>query len=150
MDFQPWWLWMIFAAIFAIGEIFTSGFFLLWFGIGAAIAGVLAIFNIHAVWQWVSFLVISLFLVAVSRKFADKLTKTPTTGIGSDRFIGKKGVVLEKIDNIRNTGYVRIDKEKWRADSEKDKVINKDEIIIVTKIEGVHLIVKPFKEGEEV
>ncbi len=150
MDFQPWWLWMIFAAIFIIGEIFTSGFFLLWFGIGAAIAGILAIFNIHAAWQWVSFLVISLVLVAVSRKFADKLTKTPSTGIGSNRFIGNKGVVIEKIDNIKNTGQVRINKDKWSADSENGEVINKGEIILVTNIKGVHLIVKPFKEGEKV
>jgi len=150
MEFQAWWLWMIFAAIFAIGEIFTAGFFLLWFGVGAAIAGILAIFNIHAAWQWVSFLVVSLVLVAVSRKFADKLTKTPTSGIGSDRFVGKKGVVTEKIDNIKNTGQVRIDKDVWSADSENDIEINKDEIIIVTNVEGVHLIVKPFKEGEEI
>ncbi len=38
-----WILWMVFAAICIVAEIFTMGFFILWFGIGAAIAGVIAL-----------------------------------------------------------------------------------------------------------
>ena len=41
MEFQIWWLWFGLAAVFMLGEIFTEGFFLLWFGIGAALSGVL-------------------------------------------------------------------------------------------------------------
>ncbi len=37
---QPWWVWMVLAAVFLIAEIFTAGFFLLWFSIGSAVAGV--------------------------------------------------------------------------------------------------------------
>ena len=35
-----WWVWIIFAALFIVGEIFTAAFFLLWFGVGAAVAGI--------------------------------------------------------------------------------------------------------------
>ena len=51
MEFQIWWIWMAIAALFIIGEIFTQGFFLLWFGIGAAVAGVLAILGLGVGWQ---------------------------------------------------------------------------------------------------
>lgn len=41
MPIKIWYIWMIIASLFVVGEIFTAGFFLLWFGIGAAVAGVL-------------------------------------------------------------------------------------------------------------
>ena len=45
------WIWIAVAGAFVIGEMFTAGFFLLWFGVGAAVAGVLAIFGFAPVWQ---------------------------------------------------------------------------------------------------
>lgn len=148
MDIEIWLIWMIFAALFIIGEIFTAGFYLLWFGIGAAIAGVLALLGLGAGWQWGSFLVISLVLFLASRKFAERFTKKQPPGIGADRWIGKEGLVLEKIDNAKNTGRVRIGKEEWRADSDTGKAINKNVRVVVTGMDGTHIVVKPIKKGD--
>lgn len=148
MPIKVWWIWMIIAAIFVVGEIFTAGFFLLWFGIGAAIAGVLALLNLGAAWQWIAFVVISGVLFAVSRRFAERFSKKQPPGIGADRFIGKKGVVLEEVDNIKNTGRVRIEKDEWRADSDTGEVIPVGKRIEVIRLEGTHLIVKTLEEGE--
>jgi len=148
MPTNLWWVWMLIAAIFVVAEIFTAGFFILWFGIGAAIAGVLALLGAGVVWQWVAFVIISGVLFAVSRRFAERFTKKQPPGVGADRFIGKIGVVLEDIDNINNTGRVRIDKDEWRADSETEEVITKGTRIIVTRLDGTHLVVKVFKKGE--
>ena len=60
MDTNLWWIWMILAALFIVGEIFTAGFFLLWFGVGAGVAGALALFDLGATWQWAGFVVVSL------------------------------------------------------------------------------------------
>ena len=147
MPFKIWWLWMGLAAIFAVGEIFTEGFFLLWFAIGAAVAGVLAILGLGGVWQWAAFVVISGVLLAVSRRFAERFTSKQPPGIGADRFIGKTGVVLEEIDNIRNTGRARIDKEEWRADSDTGERISVGAHIEVVRLEGTHVVVRPL--GEE-
>jgi membrane protein implicated in regulation of membrane protease activity len=148
MPVKVWWIWMIIAAIFVIGEIFTAGFFLLWFGIGAAIAGVLALLDLGAAWQWIAFVVISGVLFAVSRRFAERFSKKQPPGIGADRFIGRKGVVLEEVDNIKNTGRVRIEKEEWRADSDTGEIIPVGERIEVTRLDGTHLVVKTLEEGE--
>ena len=110
MAVKLWWIWMIIAALFVVGEIFTAGFFLLWFGIAAAAAGILAVLGLSAGWQWGAFFVVSAVLYLVSRPFADRLTKKQPPGIGADRFIGKKGLVLEEVDNASNTGRVRLDK----------------------------------------
>ena len=70
MESNYWWVWMIIAAFFIVGEIFTAGFFLLCFGIGAAVAGFIALFGLGMVWQLTAFVIVSFVLFAVSRKFA--------------------------------------------------------------------------------
>ena len=142
-----WWIWMILAAICIIGEIFTAGFFLLWFGIGALVAGLLALLGLGAGWQWAAFVVVSGVLFVVSRRFAERFTKKQPPGIGADRFIGKRGIVLEEIDNAKNTGRVRIDKEEWRADSDTGEKIPAGTHIEVVRLEGTHVVVRPL--GEE-
>ena len=148
MGDKVWLVWMVIAAIFIIGEIFTAGFFLLWFGIGAAAAGILAIFNLGAGWQWATFVVVSGVLFAISRRFAERITKKQPPGIGADRFIGMKGVVLEEVNNTKNTGRVRIEKDEWRADSDSGEVIPVDTRIEVVRLVGTHLIIKTLKEEE--
>lgn len=139
---------MALAALFIIAEIFSMGFFILWFGIGAAVAGVLAILGFNAGWQWGSFVVVSGVLFAATRRLAERFTKKQPPGIGADRFIGKVGVVLEDIDNIKNTGRVRIDKDEWRADSDTDEIISTGKKVKVIGLDGTHLVVQTVKEGE--
>ncbi|KPJ59190.1 MAG: hypothetical protein AMJ46_12210 [Latescibacteria bacterium DG_63] len=146
MVFKIWWIWMALAAVFIVGEIFTAGFFLLWFGVGAAVAGVLAIVGFSPGWQWASFVVVSGLLFLVSRRFAERFSKAQPPGVGADRFIGKSGIVLEEIDNTKNTGRVRIDKDEWRADSEGTVAIPEGKRVEVTRLEGTHLVVKILEE----
>ena len=146
MAVKLWWIWMIIAALFVVGEIFTAGFFLLWFGVAAAVAGVLALFGLGAGWQWGAFLVVSAVLYLASRRFAEKLTKKQPPGIGADRFIGKRGLVLEEVNNVENTGRVRLDKEEWRADSGSDEAIPAGRRVEVIRLDGTHLVVKEIKE----
>jgi len=139
---EMWLIWMILAAIFIVGEIFTAGFFIMWFGIGAAAAGVGALLGLGAGWQLAIFILVSLILVLVSRKFANKITKEQPAGIGASRFVGKKAVVIQEINNDKGTGRVRMDKEEWRAESEDDSIIPVDSHVVTVQIEGTHLIVK--------
>ena len=148
MPIKIWWIWMAIAAFFVIAEIFTMGFFLLWFGVGAAIAGILALLGLGVGWQLASFIVISGVLFAISRRFAEKFTKKQPPGVGADRFIHKKGVVIEEIDNLKNTGRVRIGKDEWRADSDTDEVIPQGKTVEVTRVDGTHVVVKIIKEEE--
>ena len=148
MSLGIWLVWMAIAAVFVIGEIFTLGFFLLWFGIGAAVAGILALFGLGGSWQWGAFAVVSGVLFVLSRRFAERFSKKQPPGIGADRFIDKKWVVLEEVDNIKNTGRIRMGKEEWRAESDTGEVILVGKMVEVTKLVGTHVVVKTLKEGE--
>ncbi len=139
---RVWIVWMGFAALLVIGEIFTMGFFLLWFGVGAVVAGMLALLGFNAGWQWAGFAVVSGVLFAASRRLAERFTKKQPPGIGADRFIGERGIALEGIDNIRNTGRVRIEKDEWRADSVTGDVIPAGQTVRVVRMNGTHLVVE--------
>ena len=147
MVIKIWWVWIAIAAFFVVAEIFHMGFFLLWFGVGAAVAGILALLGFGMGWQLASFIIVSGVLFAVSRRFAERFTKKQPPGVGADRFIDKKGVVIEEINNLKNTGRVRIGKDEWRADSDTGEVISPGQTVEVIKVEGTHLIVKVSKGG---
>jgi membrane protein implicated in regulation of membrane protease activity len=148
MGIEIWWIWMAIAALFVIAEIFTAGFFMLWFGVGAAVAGILALLDMSMGWQLGSFVVLSLVLFVISRQFAERFTKKQPPGVGADRFISERGIVVEEIDNIKNTGRVRIGKDEWRADSETDEVIPEGKTVEVTQLDGTHVVVKTIEEEE--
>ena len=123
---DTWLIWVILSAAFIIGEIFTAGFFILWFGVGALAAALVAYLGLNSGWQWGVFVIVSAILLAISRKFADRFAGKQPPGIGADRNLGKEGIVLEDIDNMKNTGRIRVEEEEWRAKSESNEVIPKD------------------------
>ncbi len=144
-----WWLWMLMAALFVVGEIFTGGFFILWFGIGAAVAGVLALLGLDAIWQWGAFVVVSGSLIPLSKRFAQAVTDEQPTGIGADRNIGQQAVVTEQIDNESDSGQVRINGEQWRAKSVSGEKIAEGAKVTVTAQEGTQLLVTKDNRGRE-
>ncbi|MDH3215672.1 MAG: NfeD family protein [Candidatus Krumholzibacteria bacterium] len=148
MPTNYWWIWMIMAAVFVVGEILTAAFFLLWFGVGAAVAGLAALLGLGTVWQLTVFVVVSVVLVAWSRKFADRFSKKQPPGIGADRFKERQGIVIETIDNEKNTGRVRLDREEWRAESDHGGVISSGAMIRVTGVAGTHVLVTEVKKGD--
>ena len=139
------WIWVILAAIFIIGEIFTAGFYLFPFGVGTGIAAILTLLGLPSWLQWAAFVVISAGLVIFSRRLADKLTKEPPERVGADRLIGHVGHVIEAIDPVTDSGRVRVKKDEWRATSADDSVIEENARVRVVKVEGAHLVVERFQ-----
>ncbi len=137
------WLWLALAVLLSIAEIFTAGFFMLPFGIGAAVAAALAYFGVALAWQWTAFLGVSILLLFVLRRFSDRMTHEPPQKVAGDRLLHREGVVIERIDNHANTGRVRVNREEWLADSVDDLIIEHDARIRVTSVVGAHLIVEP-------
>ena len=64
--------------------------------------------------------------------------------------IGKKGIVISKINNIEGNGQVKIDGDVWSAKSVDDTDIPKDTEIEIVEIDGVKAVVKKVSEASEV
>jgi membrane protein implicated in regulation of membrane protease activity len=141
------WGWIVMALIFFAAEIFTAGFVLLCFGIGALAAAALAFFGLGLTWQLLAFLVVSSAAVLLSRPFAERVTSTGPQSLAGDRVLGKRAVVLQAIDPIANTGMVRVDTEEWRAESVDHSPIAKDSVVEVVAVEGVRLQVRRSTES---
>jgi membrane protein implicated in regulation of membrane protease activity len=135
------WLWAALAAILIIGEMFTAGFFLLPFGLGAIAAGVLSFFEAGVGWQWLAFLGVSVIALLSLRRFSDKVTHEPPEKMGADRLLGKQGTVIEAVEPGDGGGRVRIEREEWRADSAETEVIPAGSRVVVDSIVGTHLVV---------
>lgn len=136
------WIWLAVAVIFIIIEAITVGLTTIWFAAGALIALVLALLKVPPLAQVIIFLIVSLALLATTRKvFVNKL-KTGSEKTNVDALIGEEGVVIEEI-TPHNVGLVKVKGQNWSAVSyDKDATIPKDTAVKVKAIEGVKLIVK--------
>ncbi len=148
VDYEVWWIWMVLAAIFLVAEIFTAGFFLLWFSFGSAAAGVLALLDVPEAGQFITFILVSGILFVFGRGFAERVTDNQPPGIGADRYAGKVAIVIEEVSNLDNTGYVRIDQDEFRATSESGEVLKEGAHVVVVKIDGTRAIVNQLKTEE--
>jgi len=140
------WIWVVLAAVLLVAEIFTAGFFMLPFGVAAAIAAVLNFFGMPLVWQFVSFIVISVVLFISLRRFADHITHEPPVKTGANRLVGKTGLVVEEIVPNTHTGQIRIEREDWRADAPGHPAVAVGTHVTVIAVEGSHLVVVPAED----
>src|SRR5918996_2869625 len=94
-----WVLWAILAAILIVAEIFTSGFVLLWFGVGALAAAFAGLIGIDSlVIQFMIFVVVSIGLTAASRtiflNYFSREKSEPSLRSGVESMPGKIGTVV--------------------------------------------------------
>ena len=142
MDTEWWrWVWLVVAAVFGIGEIFTAGFFLLPFSAGALVAFVLAWFEIDPTLVMIVFLVVSIMTLVIIQRLVRKGDQIQHP-VGANRFVGRRVLVLERIDRVAGTGRVRLDTENWRATTDGDPIEEGAEVRVV-EMRGTRLVVAP-------
>ena len=140
------WGWAAMALIFMIAELFTAGFFLVCFGVGAAAAAVMALLGFDPIWQGVVFIVVSGIALLLTRPLARSLNERGVNTVGSDRVLNKEAIVLAEINPALGSGMVRVDAEEWRAVTEDGRSIPKGTIVKIIRIDGTRLVVRPTTE----
>jgi membrane protein implicated in regulation of membrane protease activity len=144
VDNEVWrWLWTIFALVMGIGEIFTAGFFLLPFAIGAAAAAVLAWVGAGVLAQWLVFFGLSLFAMAYLRRFIERQDDELQPVLGANRWVTQTGIVLQNIVPATGQGMVRVGQEEWRATALQP--IHEGTPIVVVEVRGTRFLVEPLE-----
>ena len=134
--------WLAVFVLLIVIELATMGLTTIWFA-GGAVAGFIAsMLGANVVIQAVVFFVVSIVLLIFTRPFAVRYINSNKTKTNIDGLIGQEALVLEEINNIRETGCARLEGKEWTARSVNDTVIPADTVVIVERIEGVKLIVK--------
>ncbi|HZM89880.1 MAG TPA: NfeD family protein [Blastocatellia bacterium] len=148
-----WYVWLILGVLFIIAEMFTSGFVLLWFGIGALVAALLAFTGIVGLpLQILAFLAVSVALTIASRTIFERFLMRGSPGrelkTGVDSLPGKIGVVVEPSKGVLQEGAVRVFASTWRAfPVEGEEPLVEGEQVEVERVEGASVYVRRV-EGE--
>ncbi|TDT71575.1 membrane protein implicated in regulation of membrane protease activity [Hypnocyclicus thermotrophus] len=90
------------------------------------------------------FSIFSIITIFLSKKYLNNFIKTNDTKTNIDNYIGQQVKVLKKLDN--NNYRIKIYSEEWNAISNSD--LKKDDIAIIIKKEGNHLIIKEAHNNE--
>ena len=138
--------WIVSGLVLCAAEIFIPSFFIFWFGLGAFAAAVTSLF-LGLTFQIVVFIAVSSVLLIFTRPIVMKtlLKKGSSRKINIDEIVGKRAMVVERVDPIEGTGMVKINGELWRTLTEDNSTVNVGDYVTILKVEGTLLKVK--KEG---
>lgn len=138
-----WVFWLIAAGVFFIIEMATIGFLVFWLGIGALLAMVTSFITDSILIQALVFIITSTLLLIFTRPLVDKFIKIPKeVKTNAYSIIGKKGIVISKINNIEGVGQIKIDGDVWSAKSATDEDIPENTEVEIVEIDGVKAVVK--------
>ncbi len=142
---RAWQVWVILGLVLGLAEMLLPGFFLLWFGVGALLASLLAYLGVPRGAQIGVFLASSILLLISSRTiFKSVLLRSPQ-GVPTniEALLGRTGMVLKAIEGSLQPGSVKLGGEVWSAVSDDETHIAKGAKVQVLEIVGNKARVKP-------
>src|SRR5436309_9099355 len=155
MEHYIWIFWTILGAILIVAEIFSTGFVLLWFGIGAlaaALAGLLGVDSLVA--QFLIFAIVSIALTAASRTiFVNYFSREKSGGdlkTGMDALPGKVGTVVSSSRGALHEGAVKVFGSTWTAyPAEGEEPLEAGDRVQVDRVQGASIYVRRVEhEGD--
>lgn len=155
MENYIWIFWTILGAILVIAEIFTTGFVLLWFGIGALAAGLAGLIGIHSIpLQFLIFAVVSIALTAASRTiFVNYFSREKSGGdlkSGFEGLPGKIGTVVSSSRGALHEGAVKVFGSTWTAyPADGEEPLEAGDRVVVERIQGASIYVRRVEEGRD-
>ena len=135
-------IWLIVAVVLAVIEASTAQLVCIWFALGAICAMITAMITESVLAQVLVFIFSTAVFLALTRKFVRKLTDVKASKTNADSLIGKEFIVLEEVDNLKETGTLKASGTVWSVRNSEEGVIPSGTKVIIEKIEGVKLFVK--------
>jgi len=140
---MEWWVWILVGLLLLAGEIVTpGGFYVLFFGVGALVVGVLAGLNAAgpAWFQVVLFSILSLVTLWLFRDKLLKLTQSENRE-AIDTLIGETAIASEDIP-INSIGKAEMRGTSWNARNIGDKSLSRGDRCKVERLEGLTIFVR--------
>ncbi|MGH9898028.1 MAG: NfeD family protein [Pyrinomonadaceae bacterium] len=141
-----WIFWIVAGVLFMLAEIFTVGFVVFWFGIGAIIAAFAALLGFGYPFQFLLFFVVSTLLTIASRTILFRylpLGRETEIKTGVEALPGKIGKVVTQSSGALNKGEVQVFGSVWKAcPVDQSKPLELGEAVVVDRVEGTTVYVK--------
>ena len=139
---MEWWLWILLGLALLLAEVVTpGGFYIIFFGVGAVVVGVLA--GLKAAGPlWFQFLLFSLISVFALWLFRDKLLRLTQEGPQQniDSLIGETCVAAEDMA-VNAVGKAELRGASWTARNAGDKPLARGQRCTVVRVEGLTIFV---------
>lgn len=140
---MEWWTWILLGLLLLLAELVTpGGFYIIFFGVGAVVVGVLSGFNAAGpLWlQVILFSTISVLALWLFREKLLRLTqREPRQNI--DSLIGETAVVVEEIA-VNSIGKAEMRGTSWNARNVGEKSLAPGARCRVERVEGLTLFVR--------
>lgn len=153
MDQIAWILWIVLGVALIITEIFTFGFVLFWFGIGALVAALGARLGLGFGMQFLIFATVSVALTAMSRTLFAKYflqSDEDLIKMGVDSLPGQIGTVTISSKGALNEGAVKVFGSTWTAFPEEgETALLEGEKVEVLRVKGSSIYVGKIGENRE-
>ena len=142
-----WILWTVLGVILIVAEVFTPGFVLLWFGVGALAAAFGALLGVGLPLQFLIFLFVSITLTAASRTiFVRYFTRDDEEGamkFGAEALPGKVGTVVTSSRGAMSEGAVKVFGSVWTAyPAEGEPPLEAGDRVVVESLRGASIYVR--------
>jgi membrane protein implicated in regulation of membrane protease activity len=132
-------IWTAVLVASVILEAVTTALVAIWFVPGAILALIFAALNFPLWTQLLAFFISGLgILLRVA--FREKHFRSNVQPTNADLLIGKNGIVVEPINNIKAEGAVKINGTVWSARVENADTAEVGAVVEILRIEGVKLI----------
>jgi len=154
MENITWILWTILGVILIIAEVFTPGFVLLWFGIGALAAALASFLGAGLPLQFLVFIVSSTALTALSRTiFVNYFTRQDEPeGMksGAASLPGQVGTVVASSAGALDEGAVKVFGSVWTAyPAEGEPPLEAGDRVVVERLQGASIYVRRVSAAPE-
>jgi hypothetical protein len=146
---MAWWAWILLGFFLLLAELLTpGGFYLLFFGTGALIVGVLVLLQVGGP-SWLQLLLFSalstaavvLFRRPLVQRFGGRAAPQGTSE-DTDSLVGESAVAMETIA-AGDMGRVEMRGSSWRARNLGERPLASGQRCTVERVQGLMLEVRP-------
>lgn len=141
---MEWWIWLALGLILLVIELATpSGFFVMFFGLGAVTVGVLTRLGIAGP-AWMEWLLFTVFSIVYVLLFRDRMQRRlhPTDATEIDTLVGEIAVTRERIPPS-GIGRVELRGTIWNARNNSTVPLEPGQRSRVTRVDGLVVFVQP-------
>lgn len=154
MEQLAWILWVILGVILIIAEIFTFGFVLFCFGLGAFAAALVGGLGFGVGLQFLAFAVVSIVLTVMSRTIFAKYfshDEKDAVKMGMDALPGQIGTVTIASRGALQEGAVKVYGSTWTAFPVDDETaLIEGEKVEVVRVQGSSIFVQRVNEPKKI
>jgi membrane protein implicated in regulation of membrane protease activity len=140
---MDWWIWIVLGLVLLVGEMVTPrGFYILFFGVGAIIVGILVGFSIAGP-LWFQIIVFSGLSLISFWLFRQRLVQSTDRNAPDrvDSLIGEIAVVTEEIPS-RGIGKAEMRGTSWSAHNIGELALARGQRCRVERVQGLTIYVR--------